>query len=626
MEKQDFDNYVNKQWKEENPIPEKYSRWGCFESLFEETNPKIKELVSVSGRNRNLHSLFKSGMVEQVGYSNAERWLKTIKNFKSFEKTMYLLQECNIPIFFTLYASQDSKKSNIVVPHLYSGGLGLPDRDYYFDEDKKETRDMYKQYIRNLLGKYNAHSLFADIMLEKISEKIFMFEKELAKVHYTKVEKRDPHKRYNLYTYEELQKLCPNINWDEYFSTYNKNYPQNPISYIIVDNPKFFKRLSELILNFNKDNFCNQFIQYVFMNSISSMLGDDFVNLRFDFYSKFMRGQKKIKPRWERVLAVCDSALGEVIGRLYVEKYFPETSKDKMLEMVTFLHKVLKDRILNLEWMGEKTKKFALLKHNSFTNKIGYPEKWTDYSELDITNDNDNYLEKCLLCEKFNFNKELKKFYNAPDMTEWEMDPHNINAYFHPTKNEIVFPAAILQEPFFSPKYSDARNFGAIGTIIAHELTHSFDDEGRKYDHEGNLVDWWSEEDLENFMKRSDYFKDEYSSFTVNGKNVNGKLTLGENLADHGGVKIAYYALKELTENKGEEFSLDMKKDFFMAWATVWRQNISDTEADRLLTIDPHSPAHWRINGTLANVSEFRDVYKLKEGDKMFRKNIPKIW
>ena len=624
MEKDDFDSFVNADWKSTSPIPDKYARWGCFESLFEETNPKIKQLVSEGG-NENLTSLYQSGIEPQDGYENAKPYLQTIDSL-NMEKALWYCEHRQIPVFFSLYASQDSKKSDIVVPHLYAGGIGLPDRDYYFDDDKEEIRTKYKEYIKNLLMLYSGND---EKDAGKTAQKIYEIEEQLAKVHYTKVEKRDPHKSYNIYTFDELVELCPYIDWDMYFKYYTSKY--EPISYLIVDNPKFYKELSSLIretLRSHKtgDNFWKVYMKYSFINSVSSFLGDEFVDLRFNFFHKLLRGQKENKPRWERVLAVCDTALGEQIGKLYVEKYFPETSKTKMLEMVNFLHKVLKDRILDLVWMSKKTKESALLKHAAFKNKIGYTDKWKDYSSLNITDNRLTYLDKCLECEMFNFNLELDKFYNPPDMTEWEMDPHTINAYFHPTKNEIVFPAAILQPPFFSPDFSDARNFGAIGTVIAHEFTHSFDDEGRKYDHNGNLVDWWTEEDLKNFMERADYFKDEYSSFTVNGKNVNGKLTLGENLADHGGVKIAYYALKEWVESKGEEFTDGVKKEFFKSWAIVWRQNIREAEADRLITVDPHSPARWRINGTLANVTEFHETYGLKEGDKMYRENVPKIW
>jgi putative endopeptidase len=638
INEEDFDNninlsdnfnlYVNNKWQKKNPIPDKHISWGSFQVLNEETKQKLKKLVENEynvNDLENINILYSTGMDEDKINNDdikpLEKYLKElneIKTKKDLFKYLSKLYKLGLTGIFGIGPSEDAKNSILNVPHLYGGGLGLPDRDYYFDDDKKEIRLKYFKYIKKLLFLLN----YEEKKAHKITEDILKIETQIAYVTYTREERRDPEKRYNKMTLEELIKIAPNIEWELFF----EGLTNIKITYLIVDNPKYFKTLSNMFENISLEIWKNLFT-YKIVKSSASYLSERFINHNFSFYNKELSGQKEKKSRWERILSICNGCIGELIGKLYVKKYFPESSKNEMFDLVKKIMKVLKDRIKKSTWMSNDTKTEALLKHKALITKIGYPDKWKDYTNLNLSKKN-SFLENIILCSKFDFEREIKKLYKETDPFEWGMDPQEINAYFHPLKNEIVFPAGILQFPFFCEDMHYAYNYGAIGAVIGHELTHCFDDQGSKYDHEGNLRNWWSKDSRVKFEKKTKYFEEEYNKFKVNGKNVNGKLTLGENLADHGGVKIAFYALVEKMEeeNVKESNKKDIYKKFFLSWARVWRCNIRNQEAEKRLITDPHSPNEWRINGTLANITEFHKVFNIKEGDELFRENIPIIW
>jgi len=636
----DFNLFVNGKWLKNNPIPAKYTRWGTFEVLYEENLQKIKSLIeSSNGYYENLNILYSAAMNENK--LNSER-IKPVKKYMEMINSCITKQHLwsvlsylyikGLVGIFQFFPEEDAKNSKVVVPYLGTAGLGLPDRDYYFNKDKEEIRNKYKNYLKKLFRLYYKNN----DSYHEIVEKIFNLEKKLAEKTYTKVEKRDPEKNYNKMTLDDLNYKYQ-MDWNSFFNTLtnNKNLP-----YIIVDNPQFYDRLKELWDSLSLETWKNYF-RIMLLRSSSPYLSDDYVNLRFDFYKKILSGQKKLKPRWERAITMVNSDLGELVGRLYVNKYFTLDAKIKMVDMVTRLNKELKRRIMNLSWMSEETKQKAMLKNNAFRAKIGYPDKWRDFSNLTLLSD-DSLLDISTKCSEYNHFFEMDRLFKPTDPNRWEMDPHQINAYFHPLKNEIVFPAGILQSPFFDVNGEDAFNYGAIGTVIGHEMTHSYDDMGRKFDHNGNLNNWWKDSDLQKFKKKAQYYIDEFSSFKSNNKNLNGELTLGENLADHGGVKISFYALMDKLGKKYDSSnisgnynnscnyisfkSLSPEQKFFISWAQVWKNNITPEELDKRITTDPHSPGEWRINGTLANIPEFHQIFNVQSGDRMYRSDPVQMW
>lgn len=636
----DFNLFVNGQWLKNNPIPSKYTRWGTFEELHEKNLKRVKDLIESSeGYFSKLKTYYESATNEErlntEGHKPVKLYMDAIQNCSSKDELWEVLANLyvkGLTGIFGFYPEEDAKNSEIVVPYLSSGGLGLPDRDYYFDEDKEETRQKYKIYLNDLHKLY-----YGEENLEKIN-KVYEIQEKFAEKIFTRVEKRDPEKNYNKMMINELNSRFQ-LDWNKFFGILTNNIE---IPYVIVDNPEYFSTFVNL-WNTVELNVWKDYLKLKLLSSTASYLSDDYVNLRFNFYNKSLSGQKEIKPRWERSISMINSDLGELVGRTYTDKYFREEAKVKMLDMVNELNKELKKRIVNLTWMSEETKKKALLKNSAFTAKIGYPDKWRDYSSLNLDS-SFSLLNNSIKCSEFNHFHEMDRLFKPSDPNRWEMDPHTINAYFHPLKNEIVFPAGILQSPFFDVDADDAFNYGAIGTVIGHEMTHSYDDMGRQFDHKGNLNNWWTEDDLEKFNEKAQYFIDEFSSFKSNDKNLNGKLTLGENLADHGGVKIGYYALlnklgkqkdacnfeKYTTLNLPSNYisleSLTDEQKFFIAWAQVWKNNITKEELDKRIMTDPHSPGEWRVNGTLANIPEFHSVFEIQPGSKMHRENPVQMW
>jgi putative endopeptidase len=632
----DFASFVNGNWKKNNPIPDKYTKWGTFELLHENNLKKLKEITSSNceGIYKNLSLLYKLAMDEERLEKEGLKPFNSIKKLilnavdkNELWKTMAILNKYGLAGMFSVYSQEDAKNSSLVVLNISSGGLGLPDRDYYFLKDKEEIRKKYKNYIRDIL--LCLSPLNYDMNIDEISERIFDIELRLATHTFTKVEKRDPEKNYNKVNLSKINELTM-LDWNSYFRELNILID---IPYMIVDNLDFFKNLGEL-WNSIDINLLKLYLLFKSISKSAYYLNDKLGNIKFNFYGKFLSGQKENKPRWERAISMVDMAMGELLGRKYCELHFNNSSKEKMLEMVKSLNDELAERLKNITWMSDETKDKAFKKQKVFKAKIGFPDKWRDYSCLFLGNsssDAKSLLKVIMDCNLFEHEYDISQLFKPTDPHKWEMNPHDVNAYFHPIRNEIVFPAGILQPPFFYPDGDDALNYGAIGTVIGHEMTHSYDDKGSKFDHNGQLNNWWSDEDRKKFMEKANYFVNEYGKCTINGKNVNGELTLGENLADHGGVKIAFHALKKkLKEKKIESISLDKSKfnplqRFFISWAIVWRCNITSEEEDKRLLTDPHSPNIFRINCTLMNIPEFHKTFKIVSGN-MYREDPVQMW
>jgi putative endopeptidase len=630
---EDFAEFVNGNWKKNNPIPYKYTKWGTFELLYEDNLKKLKDITSSNceGIYKNLSILYNLALdekrLEKEGlkpFENIKKLILDANDKNELWEIMAILNKYGIAGMFSTYSQEDAKNSSIVVLHISTGGLGLPDRDYYFLEDKEEIRKNYKKYIADIL--LCLYPLKYDIHIDKIAELIFDIELSLATYTYTSVEKRDPEKNYNKIDLSEINKLTM-LDWNSYFKQLDIliNIP-----YMIVDNLNFFENLGKLLIS-TDINLLKLYLLFKSLSSSAYYLNQKLVNLKFNFYGKFLSGQKENKPRWERAISMIDMTMGELLGRKYCELYFNSASKEKILDMVNSLNNELAERLKNITWMSKETKEKAFKKQKAFKAKIGYPDKWRDFSSLFLGNshmDTKSLLTVIMDCNLFNHEYDISHLFKPTDPHKWEMNPHDVNAYFHPIRNEIVFPAGILQPPFFNPDGDDALNYGAIGTVIGHEMTHSYDDKGSQFDHEGQLNNWWTDEDRKKFMEKADYYVNEYGSCLINGKNVNGELTLGENLADHGGIKIAFYALKKKLDNSStliDKSKFNPLQRFFISWAIVWRCNITDEETDKRLLTDPHSPNVLRINSTLKNIPEFHEAFGIVDGN-MYRKNPVQMW
>ena len=647
----DFFHYVNNRWIQENTIPDDYTRWGGFEILHEDNLKRLNSLITdykscddntkTQDPFENLVTLYNKGIdedsLQKQGIKSANMYIRNIFTINNKKDLFYLLGDFTmkgITGFFSVDVDVDAKNSNNNVIYVSQSGLGLPDRDYYFLDTKQKERNEYKRYVNRIFDHFN----MSDV--DEITNKIYEIEYKLADASQTRTERRDPHLTYNEYTFKQLCEEFPNIDWVRYINktTLFDRCEWTPINQtkFVIDNPGFLKCVNDIV-----DKYSLVELQWYLMNrtinSIGNFLDNKSYEIIFDFYGRLLLGQKEPKPRWKRVMSTVQHLLGELLGRRYVETYFPEESKKKCLDMVNDLKNSLEQKIINVEWMTSETKEKALLKLHKFGVKIGYPDKWRDYSAL-VCDKNQTYIDCVLSCRKFQIEWEFAQLDLPVDRTKWEMNPQEINAYYHPVMNEIVFPAGILQAPFFDPEQDNAYNYGAIGAIIGHEMTHGFDDQGRKFDHEGNMVNWWTDKDAEEYSKRTDIIRDQYAAYVVEGENVNGELTLGENIADIGGLLIAYHALSErenFKETHGDNSTedtrkkkLEKQKKFFLGWSRAWRTHTRrETQLQRLLT-DPHSPAVCRVNGVVKNIPAFYDAFQVKSEDPLYLspENRARIW
>lgn len=625
----DFFLYSNGGWMKVNPIPEEQSRWGTFSILQEETNANLRKLVeeaaATSGdkgtAKQQIGDFYKSGMnteaINAKGYEPIKPDLEAIKaitNKNECLTKLYDLHNKTVCPIFGLYAGQDDKNSSNVIAQLAQSGLGMGNRDYYLEADKT-SEDLRAKYVKHI------ENMFALLEMENAAEAakgVMEFETKLAKNSMTNVEQRDPFKIYNKMSIDELKKLTPVLDWDVFFQTLRIPVPKE----INVTSMPFFQGLTAAINSTSIDILKNYLIWCV-VNDASSLLSDNFVNEHFDFYGKTFSGKQKIDERWKRVLNFVSGNLGQVLGQVYVDKYFPPAAKERMVELVKNVRGSLEERIKNLDWMQDVTKQKALEKLAAIRVKVGYPDKWEDFTKLEISPD--NFFQNAVNASIFNYQKMLAEIDKPYDKDKWHMSPQTVNAYYSPNSNEIVFPAGILQPPFFFQNGDDGVNYGAIGVVIAHEITHGFDDQGRNYDKDGNLVAWWTDEDAKKFEDKAKLLGAQFGKYAypqLDGATINPDLTMGENIADLGGVTISYNALKMALKNdplktdKTDGFTQAQR--FFLAYSQVWRQNVRDEELARRLKDDPHSPGDARVNGTLPNIPAFYEAFDVKEGDKMF--------
>ena len=630
---EDFFLYANGGWIKRTEIPPEYSRWGSFNELIEKNNDALHAIAEKASKTKadpktapelqKVGDYYGSGMDEKTieamrakPLDDEFKRIDAMKDRSDVLKEIAHLHTIGVAAFFNFTSSQDDKDSTREIAHALQGGLGMPDRDYYTktDDASKKLRDQYVDHVTKMLTLVGE----PDATAKEDAQKILALETKLAEASRTRVELRDPQKNYNKMAQTDLQALTPDWSWADYFKEINLAEAGD----IDVHQPDFFKTANTLFTSTPIDDW-KTYLRWHLANATAPDLSQDFVNEDFNFKETTLRGTKQIKPRWKRVVISTDGAIGEALGKLYVADYFPPEAKARALELINNLKEALADRIKTLEWMDDPTKQAALKKLAAFTVKIGYPDKWRDYSTLRI--DRGPFVLNSIRAGNFEAKRELNKIGKPVDRTEWGMTPPTVNAYYNPKMNEIVFPAGILQPPFFYAKADDAINYGGIGAVIGREMTHGFDDQGRQYDDVGNLRDWWSADSAAKFKERSQAIVTQYSEYEpLPGKHINGELTQGENIADIGGVKLAYAALqKALDKNPGAR---DKKIDgftpeqrFFLSFATIWKSKQRDQDLELRLNTDPHSPARYRVNGPLSNLSEFAKAFNIPDNSPMVR-------
>lgn len=627
--------YVNGSWIKHAEIPATETGVGSFKDLDQLTREHLKGILEESAKDGHtkegieqlVGDFYASGLdsatIEKRGYEPVKPLLQQVagitdaKSLMAFEA---VAEKDGHGSFLPAYVGPDEKNSSMNTIAFFQGGLGLPDRDYYFKKDGATLAIVaaYKKYLTTLFILTGADSATA----AKNTAIVYNIELQMAGAHRTNVELRNPQANYNRFPVAVLNEKQPLIGW----STYLTNIGITTDS-VNVGQPAYYNKLNELLKTVSIGDWKTYLTAHLLQNTASE-LSSAFVNAEFD-YSKALTGAQKLKPRWERIYMTTDASLGEALGQLYVKKYFTEDAKKRMLELVNNLEKSFDNRITHLDWMSDTTKQVAKAKLHAFLKKIGFPDKWKDYSKVTVAKD--TYFENVVSAARNEHNFQVGQVGKPVDKTLWQMTPPTINAYYNPTINEIVFPAGILQYPFFDPNADDAINYGGIGMVIGHEMTHGFDDQGSQYDKEGNMKDWWNKQDKEKFQAKVKQVISLYNSFTVlDSLHVNGALTTGENMADIGGIAIAYDAFK-LTKQGQDTTKIDgftPDQRFFMSFAQIWRSKYKDETVRQRINTDPHSPAMWRVLGPLMNFTPFYQAFHVTEGDKMFKPESEriKIW
>lgn len=625
---EDFYQYACGGWMEANPLTPEYARYGIFDQLEKENNEKLKTLIeelnstpqqpgSVGEKIRMMYAMGLDSLkrnadgaapvMEQLAAINA------VSDRKELSAMVGKMQVESSSPFFNFYIGADEKNSTMNLLQFYQGGLSMSDRDYYLlnDESTLKIRNAYRQYIEKLfsLAGYSAEDA------SKAAERVLALETEIAKVSVDRATLRDVHKNYNKMTVKEFTKKYDFIDWEEFF----KETGISKSTELNAGQIPFFAGLTKLMKNTSLEDQ-KLYLSFKLLNAASSYLSDDFVNANFDFYGRALQGKEELQPRWKSSLAVVNRSLSEAFGQMYVEKYFPASSKEKMIEMVANLQAALGERIDALEWMSDETKAKAQEKLGTFIVKVGYPDNWKDYTALEIKND--SYWANICRANVFAHNDMMEDEGEPVDRTEWAMSPQTVNAYYNPTTNEICFPAAILQPPFFNPDADDAVNYGGIGVVIGHEMTHGFDDQGRNYDKDGNLSSWWTKEDEERFNERAKVLVDQYDKIVVlDSLHADGSYTLGENIADQGGLLISYQAYTNTLKERGIPADIDgftYSQRFYIGYANLWAQNLRPQEIMRRTKTDVHSLGKWRVNAALKNIEDFYIAFDIKEGDEMY--------
>lgn len=622
-----FYQYACGGWKLNNPLDPQYARFGTFDQLAENSRNQVKDIITNLGTNNPIGSikqkvgdLYTLGMdsvrLNQEGMAPLVEGIKKYQAMTSKDFSVAIADMHNgiADPFFNSSVMADMKDSNTNMLYLMQGGLGMGDRDYYLENDANtaKVRNAYINYIQRLFQLIGYKKGNA----KKAAQNIMSIETRLAKVAMTREDSRDYSKLYNVTTVAQFKADYPNINWDQYFNGLGiKNLDK-----VCVFQPKSIALVNEMLKSLKEQNI-RDYLIFKYIDAASPYLSDAFADANFDMYSRAMSGKQVKMPRWKHSLDVPNTLLGEAVGQLYVEKYFPADSKKKMQQLVDNLKKALGEHIATLSWMSPKTKVNALVKLNSFTVKIGYPDKWRDYSSLNI-DPSKSYWENVLNARRFQAKYEYSQLGKPVDKERWFMTPQTVNAYYEPSSNEICFPAGILQAPYFDPNADEACNYGAIGVVIGHEMTHGFDDQGRNFDHNGNMVDWWTAEDAAKFQELANKLGAQYSAEIVaDDVHANGNFTMGENIADHGGLRVAYSAFKKTEQGKGNElidgFTPDQR--FYLSYANVWAANITKEEMLRRTKVDPHSLGINRVNVAIRNLEEFFNAFNIVEGMGMWR-------
>ena len=631
--KDDFFNFVNGTWLKNTEIPADRTRWGSFDELRKKTDADALAILAEASKNPKYKSdtdqgkainLYKS-IMDTVARNKAGikpllpylTKINAVKNVSDLQNLMIQMASKGGVGFFGIGVGTDAKNSSKNVVYVGPGSLGLPDRDYYVsdDADSKEKREKYVLHIARMLQYIGEKPQEAKIH----AEKILALETEMSRPRLDRVERRDRRKSYNPMTIADLQKMTNAINWEKQIT--GIGLPK--VDTLIVSQPKYMAALQD-ILKANKVEDWKAYMRWTALNSAADNLSTDIEKANWDFYSKTLNGAIKQRPRDEGALQVVNGATGEALGKLYVEKMFPAAAKEKAQKMIKNVIRAYETRINNLSWMSPDTKKSAVEKLNKMTIKIGYPDKWKDYSALTIKSpaEGGTYFENSLLISEWSFKKNIEKLSKPVDKTEWGMSPQTVNAYFNPSNNEIVFPAAILQPPFYDYNADEAVNYGGIGAVIGHEISHGFDDSGARYNADGNLVNWWTDEDLKQFTALGTALADQYSALEpLPGIKVDGKVTLGENIGDLGGINAAYDGLQLYLKENGNPGKIDgftPEQRLFISWATIWRSKMRDEAIKNQVKTDPHSPGMYRGYVPLLNLETFHQAFGIKPGDGMY--------
>lgn len=628
--------YANGNWLKNNPVPASKTRWGSFDVLAQKSAERLRELAEEAAANPSKNAIMQrvgdfyasamdSAKIEALGYTPIKEQLEYLKSINDKSQVLKAIAGMRTEgiggILFGFYISQDDKDVNQYIPKFSQGGTSLPDRDYYLKDDarSKAIRAAFLSYMSDLFSMTGDDPALAKSKAGSVLD----LETALAKIQLSRVEMRDPKKTYNKFSVADFSKTTPGFDWKQLMAEMKIENADS----VLVNNPSFFQAADALFTAVPLETW-KAYLQWAVLKNSASSLSSAFVNRQFE-YTKVLTGQKEITPRWQRMSRLTDGSLGELIGQLYVEKYFTPAAKERMLKLVNNVQQTFADRISRLDWMSDSTKEQALVKLNAIVNKIGFPDKWEEYKGVVI--DRNDFMGNLKSISTFEYNKMISKMGKPVDKTEWGMTPPTINAYYRASNNEIAFPAGILQFPFFDFGADDAVNYGGAAAVIGHELTHGFDDRGRQYADDGNLKDWWTEGDASRFTDLAQKVVQQFDAYTVNDSlHVNGKLTLGENIADLGGLNIAYEAFKKTDQGKSDKkidgFTPDQR--FFLSWAQVWRLNILPEFAAQLILTDSHAPGMYRANGPISNMDSWYEAFNIRPGDKMYKPENEriKIW
>ncbi|MGB0525175.1 MAG: M13 family metallopeptidase [Flammeovirgaceae bacterium] len=638
----DFFQYVNQDWLATAKIPADRGRWGSFDELRENNNKVVLSVLekamnsdqydaeSDQKKAANFYQIgMDSALAEKHGITPLMPYLAMIDGIKDLATLQdYLAFQETIGggAFFRLGVYPDQKNSTANALYIRSGGLGLPDRDYYLSTDHKSmsTVTEYKEYIEELFMTFDMNESLA----HALAMVIVNLETDLARGTLDKISRRNPDKTYHKMSVAELSKLAPSIDWKRYLADVGLDNPTE----VIVTEPAFLKTYDSLVTSTEIEDL-RAYLKFHLINTAAPYMSEKYVMPNFEFYGTYLRGTAAISPRWKRVLGTTNRFLGEAIGKLYVEETFPPEAKEKTLEMVNNIKLAFGDRIQNLDWMSDETKEKALEKLKAFNVKIGYPDEWKSYQSMLVeTGEHASFVGNVLNALRFQVEERFAKLNEPVDKSEWGMSPQTVNAYYRASANEIVFPAGILQPPFYDYKKDEAVNYGGIGAVIGHEISHGFDDRGSKFDGAGNRNNWWTDEDLAKFKARTGKLVDQYSAYEpIDSVFVNGEFTLGENIGDLGGINVAYDGLQRFFNEKGRPADIDgqtPEQRFFISWATIWRTKYTDETLRREVRTNPHAPGMYRANGPLVNMPEFHQAFDVKAGDNMYKAadEIIKIW